>query len=171
MADATEDPTIDQPDTNEPDPTDTGAADTTDWKAKYEEALKHSREWEKRAKANKNAARTLDDAQSAAKTAEERLAEATKRADDAETQLAAFKRDRELADLKSKVAKEAGVPADLLKGADEETLKASAEALNSWYKSRPRAPHVHNPAGTPTNNHNPADEATEAIRRALFGNQ
>ena len=161
MADATEDPTIDPSDTNEPD--------TTDWKAKYEEAVRHSREWEKRAKANKNAARTLDDAQSAAKTAEERLAEASKRADDAEAQLAAFKRDRELADLKNKVAKEAGVPADLLKGADEETLKASAEALNSWYKGRPRAPRVNNPAGSPNNSNTKTDNTAELIRRAIFG--
>ena len=60
---------------------DGGADELTaeDWKAKYEEAIKHSREWEKRAKANKNAARTLDDANAAAKNAEDALAEAEKR--------------------------------------------------------------------------------------------
>ena len=31
-----------------------------DWKAKYEAAIKHSREWESRAKANKDAADELD---------------------------------------------------------------------------------------------------------------
>mgnify|MGYP004530823957 FL=1 len=36
-----------------------GADETTDWEAKYNEMKQHSREWERKAKANKEAADEL----------------------------------------------------------------------------------------------------------------
>lgn len=140
-----------------------------EWKAKYEEAVKHSREWEKRAKANKNAARTLDDANTAAKNAEDALVEAEKRAKDAESKLADYKHSAEVAALKAAVSAETGVPAGLLQGETEDDLKASAEALMNWSKGRPRAPFVKNPAGAPNNKTNETSDAAKAIAKALFG--
>lgn len=150
---------------------DGGADELTaeDWKAKYEEAIKHSREWEKRAKANKNAARTLDDANAAAKNAEDALAEAEKQAKDAESKLADYKHSAEVAALKAAVSAETGVPAGLLQGETEDDLKASAEALMNWSKGRPRAPFIKNPAGAPNNKTNETSDAAKAIAKALFG--
>lgn len=53
-----------------------------DYKALYEAEKKHSREWEKKAKANRTAAAALEEANNANKTAEDQIADLKKRLDD-----------------------------------------------------------------------------------------
>lgn len=123
------------------DPTqDTGQQDLTqgtegatpDYKALYEEAKRHARDWEKKAKANKGAATALDEANAAKQTAEQQIAELTRRLDEKES---AERR----AKIAAKVAQEKGVPAELLVGDDEEGMAAWADKMLSAFKKKPAA--------------------------------
>ena len=105
----------------------------TDWKAM-------ARKWEKQAKANKEKADAYDKLQEEAKSD---LQKATERAEKAERELGEANAARELAELRSKVSAETGVPAELIQGADEESMSASAKALIAWAK--PTAPRVNKP--------------------------
>ncbi|MFD0078938.1 hypothetical protein ACFVIY_41995 [Streptomyces sp. NPDC127166] len=75
----------------------------TDWEAKYREAVSHSRDWEKHAKENKNAATELEPLKAAAMTEQEKaLAEAEKAgrmAAEEAAQAKIAKRDAQLRDL------------------------------------------------------------------------
>lgn len=53
-----------------------------DYKALYEAEKKHSREWEKKAKANRTAAAALEEANNVNKIAEDQIADLKKRLDD-----------------------------------------------------------------------------------------
>ncbi|EDT45866.1 hypothetical protein BIFDEN_01704 [Bifidobacterium dentium ATCC 27678] len=143
----------------------------TDWQAKYEEAISHSRTWEERSKANYADVQKLSEELAALKAAkpDAKLAAATKRADEAEAALASYRHDAEIAGWKAATEKETGIPADLLTGDTEDAIKASAVKLAEFLKSRPTAPHFANPAGTPNNHNTTPDPATEAICTALFG--
>ena len=159
--------------TNEPttEPTGDGAAQTTDWESKYREAIQHSRTWEYRSKENYSQVQALTaelDKLKATKP-DEQIAAANQRADEAEAQLASYKHDAEVNSWKAAAAKETGVPAELLNGDTEDSIKASAKALADWAAKRPIAPRFSNPAGTPQTR-KPADATAEAIRAALFGN-
>lgn len=168
MAEPTTDPTG-EPTT---EPTGDGAAQTTDWEAKYREAIQHSRTWESRSKENYSQVQALTaelDKLKAAKP-DEQIAAANQRAEEAEAQLASYKHDAEVNGWKAAAAKETGVPAELLNGETEDAIKASAKALADWAAKRPIAPRFTNPAGTPPT-HKPADSTAEAIRTALFGNR
>lgn len=122
-------------------PQDVSAADTDvedstktpteiDWKQK-------SREWEKKAKANLEAANRLSALEESQKTAEqraaERLADVEKRAAEAETRL-----------LRFDIAKETGIPewADDLTGHTEDEIRASAERISKRLTqlTSPKAP-------------------------------
>lgn len=112
-----------------------------DYKALYEEAKANSRKWERQAKANKSAASALDEATAAKRTADEQIAELTRRLDEKE---AAEKRSQ----IAAKVAKEKGVPADLLTGDDEESMSAWADKMLAAFKTKP-APRVEKPGSFP----------------------
>lgn len=94
----------------------------TDWEAKYRAAMAHSRDWEKKAKANQGAADELE------KLKAENLSElekAQKRAEAAEDEAARLKADRERADAMSQVADESNVPVEfvsMLSGKDADEL-------------------------------------------------
>lgn len=106
----------------------------TDWESKYREAVAHSREWEKRAKANKGAADELE------KLKAEQMTEAEReraRADKAEAALAAAQAERDRAGWVSEAAGATGVPADVLTNFDAESaedLMAKAEAVSGHFK-------------------------------------
>jgi hypothetical protein len=96
--------------------------DTTDWKAKYEEALEHSRKWEGRAKENKARADALEAGQT----------DAEKLANDLATlreELGAAKRSA----LVSRVQATHGISDEdaalFLTGTDEDTLTKQAARL------------------------------------------
>lgn len=109
-----------------------------DYKAKYEEALKHSREWEKRAKSNRDKAKAYDEAEAGKKTVEERLAAL-------EGENASLKAAAERAETIKAVAKETGVPESVvaaLNGADAEALTEQAKAIAEAMKPKGGAPVV-----------------------------
>lgn len=104
-----------------------------DYKAKYEELLRHSREWEKKAKANKAAADELEQLKSAQMTEAERL---TKERDEYKAQVEAYKAERERSQWVAEVAEATGVPVDLLAmiaATDKDDLEAKAQALAGKY--------------------------------------
>lgn len=68
------------------------------------------------------------------------LKEATDKADDLQRQLDRLTEANTLRDLRDKVAKETGVPADLLTGATEEEFKTRAQALLDFKGKEPNNP-------------------------------
>lgn len=108
-----------------------------DYKALYEAEKAHSRKWEKQAKANKSAASALDEANQAKKSADEKVAELEKRLDAKEKAEARAK-------TAAKVAREKGVPAELIVGEDEESMAAWCDKMLAAFKTKP-APHVEKP--------------------------
>ncbi|MBC8726054.1 hypothetical protein F6X37_32320 [Paraburkholderia sp. 31.1] len=102
--------------------TDTGDGENVDWKAKFEEAQKHSRTWEQRAKDNKSAADELATLKDSKKTVEQKLAD-----------LEAKHAEAEARALRSDIATKHGISAEdrdlFLTGSDEATLTAQAKRL------------------------------------------
>ncbi|MFC2626586.1 MAG: helicase, partial [Parascardovia denticolens] len=139
----------------EPDP-------PIDYKTKYEEAIKHSREWENRAKANKTAADELK------KLKESQMSDAEKYAA-LDKELTELKTKQQQAEWKTQVSKETGVPADLLRGNSLEELQEHGKALQKALADQ-RKP---KPAGMPKAGSqpsgSPADEEQRAFLRQLFG--
>lgn len=101
----------------------------TDWQAKYEAARAHSREWEKKAKANKEAADELEKLKAEQMTEQEK---AVKRAEKAEAELQQLKAEAERAKTVASVADKANVPAEvvgMLSGKDADELTAQISRL------------------------------------------
>lgn len=115
----------------------------TDWEAKYRAAVEHSREWERKAKANKGAADELEKLKASQMSDLER---AQKEAEDAKARLAELEAERERAEAVARVAESTGVPSDLLSAdlSSEEGMAAFARALADWAK-RPSAPVIERP--------------------------
>ena len=116
-------------------------ADTSekDWKAEYERMRAHSREWEKKAKANQGAADELERLKEAQMTEQDR---AIARAEAAEGELAAVKAEQARTEAAVKIAHETGVPLDmLLFCSDEEAMTEFAKkyAENARVHSAPSA--------------------------------
>lgn len=72
--------------------------------------------------------------------------------------------ERELEQLRKKVAEATGVPAIALKGTTEEELTAHAEELKPFIS---HAPHVPDPGKTP--DRNPQEDEMREFTRSLFG--
>lgn len=124
-----------------------------DYKAKYEEALGHSRTWEDRAKANKKAADELEQLKEAQKTAEQKQAEEV---ETLKRENAQFKLERQQAEWASAVSAETGVPASVLRGSTLEELTAHAEALKPAFEKPTPEPVAEPPAVVPTIGQSPA---------------
>lgn len=106
-----DEPQVEQNTTNEPD-----------WKAKYEEMRQHSREWEKKARANQSAADELEKQKADSQTEQEK---ALQRAQKAEAELQKLKADAERAKTVSKVAADTGISSEIvqmLNGKDADEL-------------------------------------------------
>ncbi len=131
------------------------------------ESKAHSREWEKRAKANKNAADELEALKESTLSETEK---ANKRAEKAEAELAAFKSEQQKADWRTSASEQYGVPAELLHGDTEDAIAESAKALKTWgdsLKPKSYAPKIADPAGHPSNNTN---DINAGLLKQLFGN-
>lgn len=118
------------------EPNDEERAKAEDWEAKYREAVKHSREWEKKAKANLDDAKRFRDSQTKQKSVEERLAAL-------ESENAALKASAERAKAVKAAAKAAGVPEAIvatLSGEDVEALTEQASAIAAVMKPKGGAP-------------------------------
>ena len=96
-----------------------------DWKAEYEKMRTHSRDWEKKAKANEKAADELEKLKAAQMTEQEK---AIARAEAAENELAALKAEQARTDAALKISNETGVPLEmLLYCSDEEAMTEFAQ--------------------------------------------
>ena len=111
-----------------------------DWQAKYTEAIKHSREWEKRAKDNKNAAEELEKLKEASMTEQEKAAKHVKELED---KVASYEAAKQRAEWKTQVSAETGVPADVIEGDSLEAMQAHAKKINALLNPKPKAPAVH----------------------------
>jgi len=110
-----------------------------DWQAKYEEMRTHMREWEKKARANQNAADELEKLKAAQMSEQEK---ANARADAAEAELAALKAEKAKTDAATKLASETGVPFEMLMFCvDEEAMQefAATYAKETHVSSAPSA--------------------------------
>ena len=129
-------------DTQQVDPN--GDTAHVDWEAKYNEMKQHSREWERKAKANKDAADELAALKEAQMSEQEKLkkqlADATARAD-------ALQAEKDRRQWISEVSAETGVPEDLLEmvsAGDRDELASKADVLKEKYaaKEQPTVPVV-----------------------------
>lgn len=82
-----------------------------DWEAKYKEAVSHSRDWEKKAKANKAAADELNELKQSQMSEQEKLQ--SKNAE-LEKELSELRAEKDRATWIREVSSETGVSADLL---------------------------------------------------------
>lgn len=139
----------------------------TDWEAKYREALKHSRDWEARAKANKGAADELERIKAENMSEAERL---RARAEKAEAELSRLESEKELSDAAQEISKQTDVPEDLLRFCkDSEAMEAFAAAyrshLDGIVHAAPSAPRTRLVRGseTPVSNRDVFAELTDRI--------
>ena len=112
-----------------------GNGEEIDWEAKYKEALGHSRDWEKKAKANKAAADELE------KLKESQMSEtekAAKRTQELEAQVAAYKAKEQQAEWKTQVSAKTGVPADVIEGDSSKPCNRTPSASTSCSTPNPR---------------------------------
>ena len=86
----------------------------------------------------KNKAAEYDKAQEASKTELQKTQEANAKL---QAKIEGMEKEKKLLDTRSKVAKEKGVPADLLTGEDEDTCKAQADAILKFAKG-PKYPGI-----------------------------
>lgn len=136
---------------------------SVDWKAKYENAIKHSREWESRAKANKDAADELDRLKESQLSETEKL---TRRAERAERELSALKTANQVNAWKNAAAEQYEVPVSLLSGATEDEINANAKALFEWKNpERSDASALGDPSGLPQKPPKSADDWIRSIAR------
>lgn len=78
------------------------------------------RNWERLAKENSEKAKSYDELQEASKTELQKAKEAAAKA---EKEVEALKADAELRELRRKIAKKAGIPENLVFGADEDEME------------------------------------------------
>ncbi len=116
------------------DDTDEGAVD---WKAKYEEMRTHARDWESKAKANKDAAQELEKLKAANLSEQEK---AIARAEKAEAELQQLRAQSERAQMAQRVAAKTKLPLEVvqaLNGEDEDALTSQANSLKKLFPNYP----------------------------------
>lgn len=128
--------------------------------AAVEEWKRHSRTHEDRAKANKAAADELARIKASTATDTEKLAAAEKAAADASRELTRYK-----------VAAETGVPAALLHGDDEDSMREAAKAAIEFRGSAPKSTPKPDPTqgGTPKQQKPSGRDAGRAEAEKRFG--
>mgnify|MGYP004642272129 FL=1 len=125
---------------DETKPNGEGAPAPTDWEAKYNELKKHSREWERKAKANKDAADELaalkESQMSETDRLKQQLTEMTAKAD-------GLQAERDRAAWVADAARATGVPTDVLNlvgATDGDDMLEKARAIAAQLKQgEPRA--------------------------------
>ena len=108
-----------------------------DWKVKYEKMREHSRDWEKKARANQSAADELEKLKADSQTEQQK---AMQRAEKAEAELQKLKDEAARARIVAEVSAKQGVPADLvamLNGADEDELSEQIDRIKKALLSAP----------------------------------
>ncbi|MGO5211172.1 hypothetical protein [Parafannyhessea sp. LCP21S3_E6] len=130
----------------------------TDWKAM---ACK----WDCLAKSNSEKAKSYDELQEQSKSelqkAQEKAAAYKRQVDELNA-----KAEREA--VRAKVAKDTGVPAELISGDDEESMRAFAQAVAKWGKPS-SAPRTRRPGSFSNDAGDGKDAARRELARQLFG--
>ncbi len=119
------------------DQTDDTDEGTVDWKAKYEEMRTHARDWESKAKANKDAANELEKLKAANLSEQEK---AIARAEKAEAELQQLRAQAERAQMAQRVAAKTKLPLEVvqtLNGEDEDALTQQANSLKKLFPNYP----------------------------------
>lgn len=88
---------------------------------------------------------------------------------EAEARLAQIDAQAALDKIRNDVAKEAGVPADLLRGSTKDELTTHASALAAALKAQPSVPVIPTQGATPSVSD--ADSARRAFAQELFGSK
>lgn len=142
----------------EPQGGDGGKEPETDWKAE-------ARKWEKRSKENADKAKAYDELQEQSKT---ELEKAREQADSYKKQVDELNAKAERDAARAKVAKDTGVPAELIAGDDEDSMRAFAKALADW--GRPSsAPRTKRPGSFAADAGDSGDAAKRELARRIFG--
>lgn len=125
-----------------------GESQDIDYKAKYEEAIAHSREWEKRAKANKTAADELEQLKQSQMSDAEKAAAKTAKL---QKELEELKAEKQSNAWRSQVASETGLPANLITGSTLEEMQANAKSISEYVAAQTgrKLPEVKNPGKQP----------------------
>lgn len=111
-------------------------------------------------------AKAYDEAQEAAKTELEKAQEAAAKA---KAEADALKAEKARADLVAKVAKETGVPASLITGDDEDSMREYAKRLAEWRKPK-GAPKVGNAGSFDRGDGSKGgDDGRRVLARKMFG--
>ena len=134
-------------------------AEEVDYKAKYEEALGHSRTWESRAKANKEAADELKQLKDAQKSEAERTADRIKQL---EAENAKYKQRDQVAGWAKEIVGDSEIPASVLRGSTRDELQEHFEQLQSALPARRRKSPA--PKGTETQSGAEKLKAHEALK-------
>ena len=114
----------------------------------------------------KSKAAEYDKAQDASKTELQKMQEANAKL---QAKLDGMEKEKKLLDTRSKVAKEKGIPADLLTGEDEDTCKAQADAILKFAKG-PKYPSVKETKHEANQNAtNSTNEDFRALAGQIFG--
>lgn len=142
-----------------------GNGEPVDWEAKYKDAVKHSREWEKRAKDNKAAAEELEKFKESQMSETEKTA---RRISALEKENAAYKAEKQQAAWKAEVSKKTGVPAELLRGTTLDEIQSHAEQIDTVLHPKPKAPQVHGVDHQPNGGD---DGGSREYIRQLLGNE
>ena len=114
---------------DEPQVESTTTTNEPDWKAKYEEMRQHSREWEKKARANQSAADELEKQRADSQSEQEKALERAKKA---EAELKKLKTDAERARIVAEVADKSGVAVEvvqMLNGKDADELGKQVDRI------------------------------------------
>ena len=121
---------------------------STDWEAKYREAVSHSREWEKRAKDNKAAADELQQLKESRMSEQQKAETRTARL---QKELDQLKAEKQAGEWRSKVATDTGLPANLIVGDSLEAMQAHAKAIGEYVAARTgrQLPKVTDPGRVP----------------------
>lgn len=107
--------------------------ESTDWQAKYEAMREHMRDWEKKAKANQDAADELEKLRAEQMSEQEK---ATARAEKAEAELNALLAEKKRTDTARQLAAETGVPFEMLMFCKDE------EAMGDFAKQYAKEVHI-----------------------------
>lgn len=130
----------------------------TDWKAM-------ARKWERLAKSNSDKATAYDELQEQSKT---ELEKAHEQAASYKRQVDELNAKAERDAARAKVAKDTGVPAELISGDDEESMRAFAEAVAKWGKPS-SAPRTRKPGSFSNDAGDGKDAAKRELARKMFG--
>lgn len=141
-----------------------------DWKARYEETLAHSREWERRAKANKAAAEELEQLKESTMSETQK---AQNRAEKLQKELDEIRGENQRRQWRAQVAEETGLPADICFGSTLEEMQSNAQAVGTYVESLQAKPAssgyvLQNPAKQPSSDG--SSELTEFLG-TLFSKQ